>query len=64
MGEQVSSCGCGGVGFDNSCGVGVNNGCGNCGCGGVGYGGGNWVWWIIILAIIFLLFCAFGGGWC
>ena len=40
MGEQVSSCGCGG--YDNGCGVGVNNGCGNCGgCGGCGNGVGN-----------------------
>lgn len=70
MGEQVSSCGCNG--YDNGCGVGMNNGCGcntcnnGCGCNNCGgYGGGcNWIWWIIILAIIFLFFCAFGGGWC
>ncbi len=52
MGD-LSNCGC-----NNDCNARSNNGCGcNNGC-GLGFGGGNSIWWIIIL----IFFCGCGNG--
>lgn len=55
MGD-LSNCGCNDCNARSNNGCGCNNGCNN-GCGS-GFGGGNSMWWIIIL----LFFCGGCGG--